>query len=157
VDYCFNDGNSGITHALTGYPNTTDNICPQPMGDKNLMSNIVPFQDNAAAIREVIEYRPAFDAGKLSLSFIAAILEGIGLSFILPIVEFARGAESSDPSALMHGFLMLYETAVVPFTLEYIILGVTVVIFARYTSTLFAWLRASLRTSYVEHLRHVAP
>lgn len=84
----------------------------------------------------------------IGLGLIAAVLEGIGLSFNLPIVEIVY---VEDPVALASGlmlfFLTVYQSLGNPFTLGFVIVGVAVVITARYTIRfVVAWFREALRT-----------
>ncbi|MDL0141624.1 ABC transporter ATP-binding protein [Halobacterium salinarum] len=104
------------------------------------------------AIKRVALYRPLFTVGIIVLSVFAAILEGIGVSYLLPIIQQARG--EGDPGTLVQGFMQVYDFFGVPFVLEYIIVGVALVMTLRYTSTfLVAWLRAKLRVHYVRDIQ----
>jgi len=113
------------------------------------------LRDKFRAIYRVGLYRPATTAGIIVLSVFAAVLEGIGLSFLLPIIEVAQsGAGARDAGGLVGVFVTLYDTLGIPFELEFIVAGVGAVMVLRYTSSfLVAWLRASLRTNYVRHLQ----
>jgi len=105
------------------------------------------------ALARVGRFRPALTAGVIVLSLFAAVLEGIGLGFLIPIIETARSSGQPD-GGLVGTFLAVYRTLGVPFTLEYIVLGVGVVMTARYVSSfLVAWLRAKLRVEYVRDLQ----
>jgi ATP-binding cassette, subfamily B, bacterial MsbA len=86
---------------------------------------------------------------------VAAVLEGIGLSFILPIIEIVQ---TDDPAAeadgLMEVFVLVYETLGVPFTLGFVVAGVAAVMTVRYTSSfVVGWLREALRTYYIRDLQ----
>lgn len=121
------------------------------------MTEEISLRRKLGAIRSVALYRPAFTAGVIVLSVGTAILEGIGLSFILPIIEYARGSGESDPGGIMGVFTSAYEFLGVPFTLEYIVLGVGIVMVCRYTlSFLVAWLRVSLQVDYIRYTREQA-
>ncbi|QCC51768.1 ABC transporter ATP-binding protein [Halapricum salinum] len=113
------------------------------------------LRDKFRAIYRVGLYRPATTAGIIVLSVFAAVLEGIGLSFLLPIIEVAQsGAGARDAGGLVGVFVTLYDTLGIPFELGFIVAGVGAVMVLRYTSSfLVAWLRASLRTNYVRHLQ----
>jgi subfamily B ATP-binding cassette protein MsbA len=87
---------------------------------------------------------------------VTAALEGIGLSFILPIVELVQGP--SDPGAdaggILLAFVRSYELLGIPFTIEFVILGVAAVMTVRYTvGFLNIWLREILRQEYVRYLQ----
>jgi len=106
------------------------------------------------AIWEVAKYRPVFSVGIVGLSVITAFLEGIGLSFILPVIGFARGSNQSEAGGIMEIFVTVYEFLNVPFTLEYILVGVGLVLTVRYTlSFLVGWLNILLQSDYVRHIR----
>lgn len=98
-------------------------------------------------------FRPALSVGFLVLSFAAAFLEGIGLTFILPIVEQTQG-RSSDPSGLMETFVTAYALLGIPLSLEYIIAGAGLVMTVRYVlSFAVQWLSATIQTEYVRYIR----
>ncbi|MFD1527293.1 ABC transporter transmembrane domain-containing protein, partial [Halolamina salina] len=92
------------------------------------------------------------------LSVIAAIFEGFGLSFIMPIIEVAQSnASAEEADGLLTVFLTVYETLGIPFTLGYLVAGVAAVMIVRYTvSFLVSWFRAAIETKYVRHLQEEA-
>lgn len=117
------------------------------------MSDSFSTIEKLRAIYKVANYRPLFTFGLVLVSVAAAFLEGIGLSFILPIVEVSRST-TSEPSGLMRMFIKLYDLINIPFTFENIILGVSAVMIVRYTlSFVVAWLRIILQIDYVRYLR----
>lgn len=119
------------------------------------MNNELSLSDKLRALRRVALFRPAFTVGIICLSLFAAILEGIGLSFLLPIVELAQGGNAADSAdGALEVFVSLYELVGVPFTLETVIVGVVGVMTVRYSSSfLVAWLRSALREYYVQYLQ----
>lgn len=112
-------------------------------------------RDQLRSLYQVAVYRPLLTAGIICLSIFAALLEGIGLSFLIPVIEIAQGqAERGELSGVGEVFLAAYDFVGLPFTLEYVIGGVAVVMVIRYTSSFFvAWLRAALQTYYTRHLQ----
>ena len=111
------------------------------------------------AIRQVASYRPKFTALIVVASMLAAALDAIGLSFLLPIIELAQA--EGDPAAEAEGITAMFVTAYqflgIPFTLETVILGVALVITARYTSSFFVgWLVAILKYNYKRELQERA-
>jgi len=107
------------------------------------------------ALRDVAKYNPKYTAAIVGLGIIAAVLEGVGLSFILPIVELVQ---LQDPAAQADGVLAVFVTAYqsvgIPFTLGYVVLGVSAVMVARYTTSFaVAWFREALRTYYIRDLQ----
>jgi len=103
-------------------------------------------------------YRPALSVGIILLSLVAAALEGIGLSFLVPIISLAQDpGAAQDAGGFTGRFVDAFEFVGVPFTLEYVILGVGVVMVVRYTSSfLVGWLRALLGEDYVRYLQKEA-
>lgn len=114
------------------------------------------IREKVAAVYEAAQYRPGLGVAIVVLSFGTALLEGVGLGFLLPIIEISQA--SSDPSSSTDGvlsvFVRVYAALGLPFTLEYLILGVAAVMTVRFgLSFLTAWLRAILGTSYQRDLR----
>ncbi|WP_254768921.1 ABC transporter ATP-binding protein [Salinilacihabitans rarus] len=116
------------------------------------------WRDKGRALYRVATFQPKFALAVIALSVVAALLEGVGLSFIMPIVEVAQTdspAESAD--GLLEAFLTIYERLGVPFTLGYLVAGVTGVMAVRFTSSfLVGWVRAAIETKYVRHLQEEA-
>jgi subfamily B ATP-binding cassette protein MsbA len=115
----------------------------------------VSGREKLDALLSAARFRPKFAAMLVALGLAVAVLEGVGLTFILPIVEIIQ---VDDPTAqadgLMLAFVRLYETVGVPFTLEYAILGVAVVMTLRYTGSFtYNWFRKVLRFTYQRHLQ----
>jgi len=119
------------------------------------MSEEISFDEKVRALARVARFRPVFTVGIIGLSVFAALLEGIGLSFLYPIIQLARGGlDGGEQGQYLDLFVTVYETAGIPFTLEYVVVGVATVMTVRYTSSfLVAWLKAALRTTYVRHLQ----
>ena len=120
-----------------------------PSGDE------LSWGEKVAALRRVAAYRPTFTLGLVLFGGLAAVLEGVGLGFIYPILEIAQTEgpiEGGGP--VLETFLAFYELVGLPFTLGYLIIGVGLVMIVRYTfSFLVAWLRAILATHYEKSLR----
>jgi len=55
---------------------------------------------------------------------VTALLEGVGLGFLLPIIEITQSsADPSNADGLLGTFVQIYSFVGLPFTLEYLILG----------------------------------
>jgi subfamily B ATP-binding cassette protein MsbA len=118
------------------------------------MTNKLSFAKKFSALYNIGAYRPLLTTGIIGLSFFAALLEGVGLSFLLPIIETAQNSGPPAQDGLIGGFYAVYQFLNVPFTLEYIIAGVGIVMTARYVSSfLVAWLKAKLSTGYVHDMQ----
>ena len=113
-------------------------------------------RESRRALWGVVTFAPKRSAAILLLSVIVAGLEGLGLGFILPIVELARpgGTSPEEATGLLGAFVRVYEAFGLPFVLEYVILGVVVAMGLRYlTSFAVAWLRVDLRNDYTRALK----
>ena len=112
-------------------------------------------REKLKALQRVAEYRPVFTFGLVAFGAFVAFLEGIGLSFIYPILETAQ---QEDPSAaggpIMELFVSTYQFFDVPFSLGYLIIGVALVMTIRYSASFLAqWFGAVLAKRYEKHLR----
>ena len=118
-------------------------------------NNTVSRQEKIEALLDVARFNPKFTVLIISLGLIAAVLEGIGLSFILPIVELVQAEDPvAQADGLMAAFVTVYQTLGIPFTLGYVVVGVAGVMTARYTmSFVVAWFREALRTYYIRDLQ----
>lgn len=107
------------------------------------------------ALYRVVEFQPLSFVLVVVLAVSAAMLEGIGLTFIDPIIEMAQSeSPGENAGGLVGGFLTVYERLGIPFTLGYLVAGVTTVMIVRYTiSFLVGWFRATIETQYVRHLQ----
>jgi subfamily B ATP-binding cassette protein MsbA len=120
------------------------------MGD----TDDITWREKGQALWRVAKYRPAFTAGIVILGAFVALLEGIGLSFIYPIMEVAQGDEVEATDAIMKSFLTIYNLLGIPFTLGFLILGIGGVMTIRFTSSfLVAGLRTVLQKEYERNLR----
>ncbi len=122
------------------------------------MSGEYTRREKLRALRRVATFRPVFTVGVIALSILAALLEGVGLSFILPILELAQGeVDPAEADGILGAFVTVYETLGIPFTLGYLITGVAAVMTVRYTSSfLVSWLQAAVSTLYVKDIRERA-
>jgi len=103
-------------------------------------------------------YRPHLSAGIVLLSVFAAVLEGVGLSFLLPVIALAENPERArDAGGETGQFVDAFTALGLPLTLEFVILGAAVVMTVRFTASfLVAWLRSLLGQDYVRHLQKQA-
>jgi len=115
----------------------------------------VSRKEKVQAIVSVAKYDPKLTAGIIGLGIFAAVLEGIGLSFILPIVEIVQsGGGATSQGGLAGAFTTAYQFVGVPLTLGTAVAGVGFIMIVRYTSSfLVAWFREALRTYYIKDLQ----
>jgi subfamily B ATP-binding cassette protein MsbA len=119
--------------------------------DGNTLTN----RQRLEAVRHAVRFRPKLALTIVGLSLVAALLGGIGLGFILPIIELAQSNTSpANADGILGAFVTVYGLFGVPLTLETAIVGVTLAITIRYaTSFIVAWLRTMLENEYVRDLR----
>ncbi|WP_424014964.1 ABC transporter ATP-binding protein [Halorubrum xinjiangense] len=118
-------------------------------------SENITWRAKLTALRRVAQFRPKITAVIVVLGGATAFLEGIGLSFIWPILEVAQADEPiTQAEGLLGVFLRVYQFIGIPFRLEYLIVGVGLAMTVRFTfSFLVTWLRSILQTTYEELLR----
>ncbi|MFC4542231.1 ABC transporter ATP-binding protein [Halosolutus amylolyticus] len=114
------------------------------------------WREKARALLRVAAFKPVLTAFIIVFSCFAALLEGIGLSFLVPIIRLAQSpdAAANTDDSFVQAFVVIYETLGIPFTLEFVVLGVALVMTVRYTSSfIVSWLRVVLQTLYVRELQ----
>ncbi|MUV85132.1 ATP-binding cassette domain-containing protein [Natronomonas sp. CBA1123] len=108
------------------------------------------------ALVEVARYRRLLTIGIVAGGVFAALLEGIGLSFILPIVETVQspGNPAQEAEGVMSLFVAAYQFLGIPFTLGFVIVGVSAILTVRWTATFFVrYLRDALVVDYTRELQ----
>lgn len=116
----------------------------------------VSRREQLRALIRVGKYRPLFTISIIVVSIFVALLEAIGLSFIIPIVKIVQ--QTGDPTTNADGvflaFVMVYEALQIPFTLSTVILGVSLILTVRWTLTFVVrWLRSALSIDYIRELQ----
>lgn len=123
--------------------------------DEELKAGNISNIDKLQSLYNVATHEPKLTVSILVFGLTTAILEGIGLGFILPIIQQTRS--DGDPSGLAAIFAGVYDALGIPFSLEFIILGVASVLAVRYAASFgVQWLRGVLRARYVRYLRDEA-
>jgi subfamily B ATP-binding cassette protein MsbA len=122
------------------------------------MSEAEPVSRRAQlrALVEVARYRPLLTIGIVAGGVFAAMLEGVGLSFILPIVEIvqSQGDPAQEAEGMMTLFVAAYQFLGIPFTLGFVIVGVSAILTVRWTTTFFVrYLREALVVDYTRELQ----
>ncbi|MGB9931503.1 ABC transporter ATP-binding protein [Haloarcula amylolytica] len=108
------------------------------------------------ALLRTARYRPRLTALIIVGGIFAALLEGVGLGFILPIVEVVQspGDPAQQADGVMLAFVRAYEFLGIPFSLGSVIVGVSAVLTVRWTLTFFVrWLRSALVADYTRHIQ----
>ncbi len=112
-------------------------------------------RDKIDALLDVARFNPKFAVLIVGLGLVAAVLEGVSLSFILPIIEIVQVDDpTAEADGLMAVFVDAYQMLGIPFTLGFVIVGVAAVMTVRYTTSfLVGWFREALRTYYIRDLQ----
>ncbi len=108
------------------------------------------------ALIRVTKFKPLLTVGIIVGGVFAALLEGIGVSFILPIVEIvqAPGDPAAEADGAMEVFVMVYQALGIPLTLGFLVLGVSAVLAVRWTTTFIVrWLREALVIDYTREIQ----
>ncbi len=118
-------------------------------------SDRISRKEKIDALLDVARFNPKFTVLIIGLGLVAAVLEGVGLSFILPVIEIVQLEDPvAEADGLLAAFVTAYQLIGVPFTLGYVVVGVAAVMTARYTTSfVVAWFRAALRTYYIRDLQ----
>ena len=113
-------------------------------------------REKLAALVTVLRYDPRLAGTVVLLSVLTALLEGIGLGFIMPIIEQADGggAVSDGGGRLYRLFELAYSSFGIPFTLEFLLVGVASIVAVRYAAEVVStWLQARLGADYARDLK----
>jgi subfamily B ATP-binding cassette protein MsbA len=116
----------------------------------------ISTDEQVRSLKRVVSYRPLFTGFIIGFSFFVTLLEGIGLSFLFPIIEVAQaGGQLGETADGIPGlFFSTYAMFGVPFTLESMIAGLALVMIVRYTSSFVAsWLAVKLTKEYERDLK----
>lgn len=115
-----------------------------------MSENAVSRREKIDAIISVARYNPRFAVLIVVLGLTAAVFEGIGMSFILPIVEIVQYEDpAAEADGYMQWFVLLYQSIGIPFTLGFVVLGLGTVMAIRFSlSFLVGWFREALRIRY---------
>jgi len=109
-----------------------------------------------ASLRRVALYRPALTGSIIAASLFVMLLEGVGLSFLFPILDAAQAGQSLPLQAdgVTGRFLSVYVAAGLPLTLEFLLVGLACVMVVRYTASFTVkWLAAKLTQTYERDLK----
>lgn len=119
------------------------------------MSNNRTRREQLSALYDAVASQPAFVATVAMLAVVAAVFEGVGLSFIIPVVELASdSAQQGGGSRLLGIFVQIYDTLGITFTLGNVIAGILLVMLLRYTfSFLFSWMNAIAGVRYEKAIK----
>ena len=114
----------------------------------------IPLRKKFHGLYLIASYRPRFTAAIVVFGVLTALLEGIGVTLIVPLIEVAQSSGAPPDGGIAGLFARAYQFLGLPFTVGSIVLGVGVVLTVRYLFTFLAeWARVHLRTNYVGDLQ----
>jgi subfamily B ATP-binding cassette protein MsbA len=118
-------------------------------------AEILSRKETLSALWDVLRFRPILTVAIIIASGLTALLEGIGISFIIPIIDLAQAETTESGSqSFVAVFQTIYDVFSIPFTLEFVVVGVAIVMFFRYASSVVVdWSRALLVTKYEQFLK----
>jgi subfamily B ATP-binding cassette protein MsbA len=122
------------------------------------MNGDISRTEKLGAVREILAYRPLSMGLIMTLGVVAALLEGIGLSFLVPIIESIQsGGNPAAEGGVVGLYARAYRALGIAFTLETMVVGVTVVMAVRYASGFgVMWLGQALRSYFESDLKREA-
>jgi subfamily B ATP-binding cassette protein MsbA len=117
--------------------------------------NDVSRRAQLQALIRVAKYKPLLTAGIIIGGVLAALLEGVGLGFIVPIVEIIQAQDpGAEVDGVMAAFVSVYQYIGIPFTLGFVVIGVSLVLTVRWTLTFIVrWLRSALVVDYTREIQ----
>ena len=114
----------------------------------------IPLRKKFHGLYLIASYRPRFTAVIVLFSVLTALLEGIGVTLIVPLIEVAQSSGAPPDGGIAGLFARVYQFLGLPFTIGSIVVGVGLVLIVRYLFTFLAeWARVHLRTNYVGELQ----
>jgi subfamily B ATP-binding cassette protein MsbA len=107
------------------------------------------------ALYKAARFRPKLSGGIVVASALVAMLEGIGLTFLLPIIQITQNPDAASTAGGETGlFVRAFNAIGLPFTLENVIIGAALILTVRYVSSfLVGWARAALAEGLVEDVQ----
>lgn len=102
----------------------------------------------------IASFRPRFTAGIVVFGLFTALFEGIGVTFIVPLVEVAQSPGTTPEGGIAGMFATVYGALGVPLTLGTLVVGLSIALTIRYAASfLTEWARIRLRVNYVGDLQ----
>ena len=146
-----------MSHVRTPMPTSASYITTRPQRKSTTTVRLRGgTREKLRGIYQLLQYRPKFVIAIVSIGFVATSFELVGVGFIIPIIEIVQnGPESVEGTGGITGmFYRIYTTLGIPLTLTNVIIGVSLVLTIRYTSSfVLAWMRIILRVDIIRVLR----
>ena len=113
------------------------------------------WKEKISAVWNVLSFNPILTFSIILLSSAVAILEGFGLSFIQPIFESVNSPGQAAEGAITEIIGQIYSIIGIPLNFETLIIGVSSIMFLRYSTTfVVSWLRSILAENYESELKN---
>jgi subfamily B ATP-binding cassette protein MsbA len=113
------------------------------------------WKEKISAVWNVLSFNPVLTFSVILLSSAVAILEGFGLSFIQPIFESVNSPGQAAEGAITEIIGQIYSIIGIPLNFETLIIGVSSIMFLRYSTTfVVSWLRSILAENYESELKN---
>lgn len=114
----------------------------------------IDFREKLRSLYLIASYKPTFTGAIIIFGMLTALLEGIGVTFVVPLIEVAREPGAPPDDGIVGAFATVYGFFGIPFGIGTIVVGLGVALTLRYTASFLAeWARVYLKTSYVEDLQ----
>jgi subfamily B ATP-binding cassette protein MsbA len=116
----------------------------------------VSLRQRASSLLAIVRYDSRLSTLILVIAPLVALLEGVGLSFIVPIIEIASNSDpgSSSERGVIGIFVVAFDALNVPLNIETATVGASLVMISRYSSSfVLAYLREKLSINYKTHLQ----
>lgn len=113
-------------------------------------------RDQLDGLIRVAKFKPVTFAAIVAGGVFAALLEGIGIGFILPIIELVQssGNPTQEADGIFLAFVSVYRFLGVPFSLGSVVTGVALILTIRWTMTFVVrWLREVMLVKYKRELQ----
>jgi subfamily B ATP-binding cassette protein MsbA len=118
------------------------------------VSDNIRFREKLHAFYLIASYSPKFTSAIVLFGILTALLEGVGLTFVVPLIEVARSPGAPPEGGIVGAFASVYGVFGIPFTIGSIILGLGIALTFRYVASFLSeWARAYLKNHYVEDLQ----
>lgn len=117
------------------------------------MTRNVSWRTKLQELQRVLLFRPLQMGLLVVLGVLTAVMEGIGLSFIIPLVQQVGGS-TSESNIFVKTFTTIYHALGVQVTIGTLLVGVAVVLTFRYMGSFaITWLREIIRSAYIRKLQ----
>jgi subfamily B ATP-binding cassette protein MsbA len=122
-----------------------------------LDTNVEPdLKRKLAAVKQMFASRPWLVVFVISFNTVAAMLEGVGLGLLIPVIEFAQsdGGLANSSNSVIKGLISIYELFGIPFLLQTLLIGIAAVLTTRYIITFIStWMGEIVRQQFLRDIQ----